>query len=86
MITIETYNKTTAIDGCAIAYDGCHKIYICQTEAEADDAEQSGYDIYDFNADELRALWLDSCDLRFIRTWASLESIVPQEVDIFNFK
>jgi len=57
------------------AYDGCHKIYLIESQEERDEADSYGYKIYPIN--EIADKFDNSCSLRFIDTW-SLDSIVPQ--------
>lgn len=64
------------LTGVGVAFDGCHKLYVCETQDEADDAEQTGYDIYPMG--RLPDLWERSCALRFISNWQLNEQYVPQ--------
>jgi len=50
----------------AIAYDDCHKIYLCEKEDEAQ-AKAYGYDLYEVN--DLPYIYEGSCPLRFISAW-----------------
>ena len=49
------------------AYDGCHKIYLIESEHDRNHAEELKYDLYPIN--ELLTVWNESCELRFIRNW-----------------
>lgn len=58
------------------AYDGCHKIYLINSDDEIKEATDRGYEILPIEL--IEEVFLDSCELRFIRTWDLLESIVGQ--------
>lgn len=62
--------------GC-FAWDGCHKIYLCQNMGDIQEMLAYGYDIYPI--EQLRTVWKNSCPLRFIHP-ASLKgaNILPQ--------
>lgn len=49
--------------GC-FAWDGCHKIYLCQNMGDIQQMLAYGYDIYPI--EQLRTVWKNSCPLRFI--------------------
>ena len=55
------------IMGDCFAYDGCHKIYICESLNDIRDAMEKGYEVHDI--EELPAYWEKSCPLRFINSW-----------------
>ena len=57
------------------AFDGCHKIYLLDTTAQATEARLSGYTILPIA--RLEETYNDSCGLKFISDWA-LESYVSQ--------
>lgn len=63
----------------SFAYDGCHKIYLCETPEDQSDAEASGYSIYPI--ENLWATFEDSCALRFISNWQLDKSFVSQFED-----
>ena len=69
-------NKSVA-HALGFGYDGCHKIYVAETESEKADLESLGYKIYPMN--ELEKTFAESCYLRFI-SWnnVSIPCIVPQ--------
>lgn len=69
-------NKSVA-HALGFGYDGCHKIYVAETESEKADLESLGYKIYPMI--ELEKQFVESCPLRFI-SWANLQKpcIVPQ--------
>lgn len=62
--------------GC-FAWEGCHKIYMCQNMGDIQNMVALGYDIYPI--EELKSVWKKSCSLRFIHP-ASLtgDDILPQ--------
>lgn len=49
------------------AYDGCHKIYIIENDADLEDALSLGYEIR--NIELLEETYNNSCELRFINNW-----------------
>lgn len=70
------------INAKEFAYDGCHKIYLIESEADKEEARELGYDFLPI--EELERTFMNSCGLEFISTW-SLETIVPQcEEATFN--
>lgn len=46
------------------AYDGCHKIYLCDTPDKVTEMANMGYDI--IHVSRLAEVWKDTCWLRFI--------------------
>ena len=65
----------TEIYADEFAYDGCHKIYLLESEEERQEAIEAGYQICSVN--DLEEIYWDSCPLRFISTW-NLDQIIPQ--------
>ena len=61
-----TINGKT-INAKLFAFDGCHKIYLLDDKAAADDARNTGYSILPI--EELPAAYANSCSLRFISNW-----------------
>lgn len=64
--TIKTVNGQV-IDGKEFVYDGCHKIYIIEDEADSQRATEAGYkrqDIYPI--ERLAEVFDNSCSLKFI--------------------
>lgn len=57
------------------AFDGCHKIYLLESDKDITDASGSGYKVLPIKG--LKKAWDDSCGLRFIHTWG-LKSVVEQ--------
>jgi hypothetical protein len=64
------------VSGIAIAWNQCHKIYICQNAKEVKHARLLGYSIYPMT--DLPDIWDMSCSFRFISTWDLEETIVKQ--------
>lgn len=59
------------------AYDGCHKIYLIESEEQEKEAKSYKYEILPI--EELLNTYKDSCDLRFINFWGlNKESLVEQ--------
>lgn len=61
--------------GC-FAWEGCHKIYICQTIEDVYQQITLGYDIYPIEL--LKSVWKESCSLRFIHPANLKGDILPQ--------
>jgi hypothetical protein len=58
------------------AFDGCHKTYLIGTDAEAEDARGSDYEIHAI--DELPRIWATTCPLRFVQRWRDFATIIDQ--------
>jgi hypothetical protein len=67
---MDTMEKVAAIEksGLMLAFDGCHKVYYCQTKADEDEARDTGYDL--FRAEDLRSILDKSCGLEFVHPWS----------------
>lgn len=65
--------------GDTFAYEGCHKIYICECQCDEEEAVGYGYKIVPIEF--LEDVWNDSCQLRFIRNWALDKIYVGQFED-----
>jgi hypothetical protein len=50
------------------AFDGCHKIYLLDSDEQIKDAVATGYSIYPIK--ELKEAYKNSCGLRFISGWS----------------
>lgn len=50
--------------GETFAFEGCHKIYICESEDDEEKMKSYGYDIYPI--EDLPEIWERTCSLRFI--------------------
>lgn len=59
--------KLKNIEGKAVAYDGCHKIYIIQKQDEIEEAKNCDYTIYPM--EKLEDLYEQSCSLKFVSSW-----------------
>lgn len=63
-------------------YDGCHKFYIIEDEADKKEAfDMSGADVEPLT-DDMFHKFLKSCPLRFIFNWKLTNYIVPQACDM----
>ena len=58
------------------AYDGCHKIYLIETENDRGEASDSGYEIHDIGS--LKSMFNASCGLQFISNWKMTKRFVEQ--------
>ena len=68
------------------AYDGCHKIYLVETDADIQEATRLGY-MPLHTMDELEKTFVESCPLRFIDWWnLDKPSVVPQCAESVEFK
>jgi hypothetical protein len=65
------------------AFDGCHKIYLCESASDAKEAMNSGYSI--FPIDQLESTYESSCSLRFISNWKLNKNFVSQFTDVVEF-
>lgn len=65
--------------GKEFAYDGCHKMYVIEDEADRQEAMGLGFEPEDILPIELlqRTYW-ESCDLRFIHNWKLNKTYVGQ--------
>lgn len=78
---VKTYkNKKENING-VFAYDGCHKIYICETKKDCIDALANGYRIIEISL--LEEIYNLSCELKFINNWKLTKTYVPQCEDAY---
>lgn len=80
----ENQKKYTFNSDSKVAYDGCHKIYICEDEEDVKEAIEIGYEIHEIS--ELEKLYKGSCSLVFISDWKLLDCYIPQftEVEFVN--
>lgn len=68
------------------AYDGCHKIYLVETDADIQEATRFGY-MPLHTMDELEKAFVESCPLRFIDWWnLDKSSVVPQCAESVEFE
>jgi hypothetical protein len=61
------------------AYDGCHKIYLIESENDRGEASDSGYEIHDIGS--LKSMFHASCGLQFISSWDLSKHFVNQFED-----
>lgn len=66
----------TPVTGTMFAFDGCHKIYVCESDEEAQQARDLGYELRPIK--ELKRVFSSSCNLRFISNWKSDKEYVRQ--------
>ena len=64
------------VQGSKFAFDGCHKIYVCETVDDEEAAEDSGYEIRPIQ--RIERAFINSCSLRFISNWALDKHYVRQ--------
>ena len=64
------------LTGQTFAYDGCHKIYVC--ESPSDEAEASSYGYSILPIERLEETYQGSCGLEFIENWSLTKSFVRQ--------
>lgn len=62
------------IQGDLFAYDGCHKIYIIESEEDLLEVKDTNYNILPI--EDLPRIWEESCELKFIHPWS-----LPQDRD-----
>lgn len=62
--------------GKSYAFDGCHKIYVCENELDEKRLKRLGYHIYPIKS--LENSWNISCSLRFIHNAEISKTYVPQ--------
>lgn len=82
LVSIEVGNHIYKIPEGAkkVAFDGCHKFYICENEDDLEEMIELGYEKF-VDIDCLADAFADTtCDLRFINT-AQLDSVVCQFED-----
>jgi uncharacterized ParB-like nuclease family protein len=63
----------------AFAFDGCHKIYLCDRSEDEKAAVEAGYEVHPIS--ELPAVYDCSCGLRFVSNWALDKDYVAQFED-----
>lgn len=73
-------NNVFRIDGKkykGFVWDGCHKIYLI--ENAKDWTECSAYEMNEIlPMSDLPSIWRKTCPLRFINTYGTLKTIIPQ--------
>ena len=61
------YINGIEVIGETVAYEGCHKLYVCEDESDIREAQETGYTVYPIA--ELPSLYNNSCSLKFIKNW-----------------
>lgn len=79
IINKETNKSYSLNPNHKIAFDGCHKIYICENDEGLEEAKEYGYKIHELN--ELENLFNKSCMLKFIYNWSLTKYYVCQFED-----
>ena len=79
IINKETNKSYSLNPNHKIAFDGCHKIYICENDEDLAEAKEYGYKIHEL--DELKTLFEKSCPLKFIYNWGLTKYYVCQFED-----
>ncbi|MFA5772753.1 MAG: hypothetical protein WC974_08505 [Thermoplasmata archaeon] len=62
--------------GDCFAYDGCHKIYVLESEKEKVEAANMGYSILSLTA--IKKVYRASCRLKFINNWSLTTTYAEQ--------
>ena len=68
--------KLKNIEGLAVAWDECHKIYIIKRQDEIWEALNNNYVIYPMEA--LTDLYEQSCPLKFVSSWDLKKRYIEQ--------
>ena len=79
IINKETNKSYSLNPNHKIAFNGCHKIYICESDEDLKEAKECGYKIHEL--DELKTLFEKSCSLKFIYNWSLTKFYVEQFED-----
>lgn len=79
-LILEINGKT--VIGNKFAYEGCHKIYICENENDILEAMNIGYKIFDI--EYIEEVYNNSCSLRFINNW-KLTEVYAEQFEEANF-
>lgn len=58
------------------AFDGCHKIYLINSDEDRKELVENGYEIKPIK--ELMEAYDNSCGLKFIQNMTTFEDIIPQ--------
>ena len=67
------------VTGQTFAYDGCHKIYVCESPSDEAEASAGGYSILPI--EQIEDTFWNSCGLEFIENWSLTKSFVRQGDD-----
>lgn len=76
IVEINGYDVSKAL---GYVYDGCHKFYIIEDEADKKEAFDSWGAPVAPLTDDMFHLFLKSCPLRFIHNWKLDKDIIPQD-------
>jgi hypothetical protein len=80
-MTLYINGRTVPAEGLVFVYDGCHKVYLIDSEEGRRQMFESGWSEYDFqHPSELPAVWEETCSLRFISN-ADLKRMYVQQGD-----
>ena len=79
IINKETNKSYSLNPNNKIAFNGCHKIYICESDEDLKEAKECGYKIHEL--DELKTLFEKFCSLKFIYNWSLTKFYVEQFED-----
>lgn len=66
------------------AYDGCHKIYLLESEDQEKEARDCGYRI--LPVEDLKKTYENSCSLRFIAYWDLNKDYVCKQFEVMKWK
>lgn len=66
-------HKVTAKE---FAFDGCHKIYLINSDEDRKELVDNGYEIKPIK--EIMEAYRDSCELKFIQEMTTFKNIIPQ--------
>lgn len=69
-------NGVDVINNGYFAYDGCHKIYVLETDDDMENSIKTGYNVYPIK--DIKNCYNNSCDLRFISNWSLDKTYVGQ--------
>jgi len=70
-----TINGTSVVAD-TFAFDGCHKIYVCESADDESEAEAAGYSL--LPVERLAETFEQSCPLRFVSNWGLTVHFVSQ--------
>jgi hypothetical protein len=64
------------VKGLKVAFDGCHKIYVCETPEDVKETKRLGYKLCPM--EDIKYVFDISCPLRFISNWELDKDYVRQ--------
>lgn len=65
------------------AFDGCHKIYLLESDNDKNEALANGYNIYHIH--RLEYIYQHSCPIKFINSW-DLQTTFAHQGEMANFE